>query len=84
MYKDGALAKKLLITSDYISPPTIDEAGKYRIVVENEAGIQTELSFERKYVPNVAGSVLIIVLALGAVAGLFVGLIWRNHSKTDD
>jgi hypothetical protein len=67
-----------------MDPPTISEAGKYKIVVENEAGVQTELSFERKYVPNVAGSVLIIVLSFAAVVGLFVGLIWRNHSKTDD
>ena len=53
-------------------------------MVESEAGMQTELIFERKYVPNVAGSILIIILALACVAGFFVGLIWRNHSKTDD
>ena len=82
--KDGKLVKTVLITSEFIDAPTISEAGKYRIVVENEAGVQTELFFERRYVPNVAGSVLIIVLAMAAVAGLFVGLIWRNHSKTDD
>ena len=84
VYKDGELVKTARIDSDYTDPPTIDEAGKYKIIVENEAGVRTELSFERKYIPNVAGSVLIIVLALAAVAGLFVGLIWRNHSKTDD
>ena len=64
--------------------PTISEAGKYKIVVENEAGVTTEFTFERKYVPNVAGSVLIIILSLVCVGGLMVGLIWRNHSKTDD
>ena len=84
VYKDGVLYKTVSIDSDYMDPPTISEAGKYKIVVENEAGVQTELSFERKYVPNVAGSVLIIVLSFAAVVGLFVGLIWRNHSKTDD
>ena len=84
VYKDGELIKTVRITSDYMDAPTISEAGKYKIVVENEAGIKTELCFERKYVPNVAGSVLIIVLALMAVTGFFVGLIWRNHSKTDD
>ena len=84
VYKDGELVKTVRIDSDYMDPPTIDEAGKYKIIVENEAGVQTELSFERKYIPNVAGSVLIIVLAFAAVTGLFVGLIWRNHSKTDD
>lgn len=84
VYKDGELIKTVRIASDYMDPPVINEAGKYRIVVENEAGVKTELSFERRYVPNVAGSVLIIVLALAAVVGLMVGLVWRNHSKTDD
>lgn len=84
VYKEGKLIKTTRIDSDYMDPPTISEAGKYKIVIENEAGIQIELSFERKFIPNVAGSVLIIVLALVAVIGLFVGLIWRNHSKTDD
>ena len=84
VYKDNKLVKTVRIESAYMDAPTINEAGKYRIVVENEAGIKTELAFERKYVPNVAGSVLIIVLALAAVVGLFVGLVWRNHSKTDD
>jgi hypothetical protein len=84
IYKDDALIKTLRINSDYMDPPTISEAGKYRLVVENEAGIRSELVFERKYVPNVAGSVLIIAIALMSVLGLFVGLVWRNHSKTDD
>lgn len=84
VYRDSELVKTVRIDSDYTDPPTINESGKYKIVVENEAGIKTELVFERKYIPNVAGSVLIIILALAAVAGLMVGLIWRNHSKTDD
>jgi hypothetical protein len=84
VYKDGKLVKTVRIDSNYMDPPTISEAGKYRIIVENEAGVQTALAFERKYVPNVAGSMLIIVLSLAAVVGLFVGLVWRNHSKTDD
>ena len=84
VYKNDKLVKKVRIDSDYMDPPTISSAGKYRIVVENEASVRTELIFERKYVPNVAGSVLIIVLGLVAVIGFFIGLIWRNHSKTDD
>jgi hypothetical protein len=84
VYKDQVLVKTVRIDSDYMDPPTISEAGKYKIIVENEAGVRTELSFERKYIPNVAGSVLIIVLGLAAVIGLLVGLVWRNHSKTDD
>ena len=84
VYKDGELIKTVRIDSEYTDAPTISDSGKYRIVVESEAGVATELFFERKYVPNAAGSILIIVLALAAVAGLLVGLIWRNHSKTDD
>lgn len=84
VYKDDKLIKTVRITSDYMEAPTMNEAGKYRILIENEAGVTKELFFELKYVPNVAGSVLIIVLALTTVVGLFVGLIWRNHSKTDD
>jgi hypothetical protein len=84
VYKDGRLVKTARIESDYMDPPTIKDAGKYKIIVENEAGVKTELTFERKYIPNVAGSTLIIVLSLAAVVSLMVGLIWRNHSKTDD
>lgn len=84
VYKDDELVKTVRIASDYMDAPTISEAGKYKIVVENEAGLKTEFVFERKYVPNVAGSVLIIILAFASVAGFFVGLIWRNHSKTDE
>ena len=84
VFKDEELLKTVHITSDYMDPPTIDEAGEYRIVVENEAGVITELVFERRYIPNVAGSMLIIVLGLATVVGLMVGLVWRNHSKTDD
>ena len=84
VYKDGELVKTVRIESNYMDPPTISEAGKYKIIVENEAGVQTELSFERRYIPNFAGSMLIIVLSITIVIGLFVGLIWRNHSKTDD
>ena len=84
VYKNGELIKTVRIDSEYTDAPTISESGKYRIVVESEAGVKTELFFERKYVPNAAGSILIIVLALAAVVGLLVGLVWRNHSKTDD
>ena len=64
--------------------PTITEGGKYRIVVESEAGVQTELSFVRKHVMNTAGSVFIMVMIGLSVVGLFTGLIYRNKSKTDD
>lgn len=84
VYRDGVLTKTIHIDSEYMDSPIISEAGKYRIVIESEAGVQTELFFERKYIPNVPGSILIIVLAMASVAGLFIGLIWRNHSKTDD
>jgi hypothetical protein len=72
------------VDSDYTTLPVINEGGEYRIVIENEAGIRQELVFERKHIANAASSVLIIVLGLSAVLCLLVGLVWRNHSKTDD
>ena len=82
--KQGNIYVGVCIDTASTDFPEISESGKYRLVVENEAGITTELTFERKYVPNVAGSILIIVLSLAAATCLLVGLIWRNHSKTDD
>ena len=84
VYKGSKLVKTVYMASEFTDPPTIKEGGKYTIVVENEAGIRTELRFERKHIPNAAGSVLIITISLALVGGLLLGLIWRNHSKTDD
>ena len=84
VYKGNKLVKTVYMDSELRAAPTIKEGGKYRIVVENEAGIRTELTFERKHIPNAAGSILIITVSLTLVAGLLLGLIWRNHSKTDD
>jgi hypothetical protein len=84
VYKDGALVQTVRIDSEKAKPPTISQSGKYRIVVENEAKVKTVLNFERKYIANKAGSILIIILALASVAGLMVSLAWRNHSKTDE
>jgi uncharacterized membrane protein YraQ (UPF0718 family) len=64
--------------------PTVTEGGEYRIVVESEAGVQTELHFVRKHVMNTAGSVFVMVVIGVAVIGLFTGLVYRNKSKTDD
>ena len=64
--------------------PTITEGGKYRIIVESEAGVATELSFVRKHVMNTAGSVFIMVIIALCVIGLFTGLVYRNKSKTDE
>lgn len=84
VYKGDKLVKTVYMDSEFRAAPTIKEGGKYRFVVENEAGVRTELTFERKYIPNAAGSVLIIAFSLTLVAGLLIGLIWHNHSKTDD
>ena len=64
--------------------PTISEGGNYRVVVESEAGVATELTFVRKHVMNTAGSVFVMVIIGCAVIGLFTGLVYRNKSKTDD
>jgi hypothetical protein len=72
------------VTSTATKMPTITEGGKYRIVVESEAGVATELSFVRKHVMNTAGSIFIMVIIAVAVVGLFAGLVYRNKSKTDN
>ena len=78
------LVHEVEITSLATQVPTISEGGKYRIVVESEAGVQTELSLVRKHVMNTAGSVFIMVVISLSVIGLFTGLVYRNKSKTDD
>jgi hypothetical protein len=78
------LVEQVEITSLATKIPTVTEGGKYRIVVESEAGVATELSFVRKHVMNTAGSVFIMVMIGLSVVGLFTGLVYRNKSKTDD
>ena len=78
------LVEEVEVTSLATKIPTITEGGKYRIVVESEAGVQTELNLVRKHVMNTAGSIFIMVIIALAVVGLFTGLIYRNKSKTDD
>ena len=43
------LVEEVEILSLATKVPTIDEGGEYRIVVESEAGVQTELHFVRKH-----------------------------------
>ena len=78
------LVEEVAVTSEATKIPTITEGGKYRIVVESEAGVQTELSLVRKHVMNTAGSVFIMVIIGLSVIGLFTGLVYRNKSKTDE
>ena len=78
------LVEEIEITALTTKIPTISDGGKYRVVVESEAGVQTELSFVRKHVMNTAGSIFIMVIIGLSVVGLFTGLVYRNKSKTDD
>ena len=84
IYKDGKLVKTVKMTSMQTDSPVIKDAGYYKVVVENQAGVTTTLTFQREYMPNVATSILIIVVIIIIIIGLMVGLIWRNHSKTDN
>jgi hypothetical protein len=78
------LVEEIEILSLATKVPTIDEGGEYRIVVESEAGVQTELHFVRKHVMNTSGSIFIMIIICMSVVGLFTGLVYRNKSKTDD
>ena len=84
IYKDGKLVSKTYISSNSITPPKIKDGGKYEIVVESEAGVQTVIEFQRDYIANTAGSVLIIILILATVISLFAGIVLRNKQKVDD
>ena len=77
------LVEEVNVTSLATQMPTINEGGEYRIVVESEAGVTTELSFVRKHVMNTEGSIFIMIVIGVAVIGLFTGLVYRNKSKTD-
>ena len=77
------LVSEIEVTSLATKMPDINEGGEYRIVVASEAGVETELSFVRKHVMNIEGSIFIMILIAVAVVGLFVGLVYRNKSKTD-
>lgn len=78
------LIKEIIVNSASTEMPTINEGGEYKIVVESEAGVTTELNFVRKHVMNAAGSIFVIVIIFVAIVALFVGQIYRNKSKTDD
>ena len=78
------LVEEIAVTSASTKMPTITEGGRYRIVVESEAGVTTELTFVRKHVMNTSGSIFIMIMIGLAVIGLFTGLVYRNKSKTDE
>ena len=78
------LVQKVEVTSSATKMPIINEGGTYRVVVESEAGVATELTFVRKHVMNTAGSIFIMIMIAIAIVGLFAGLIYRNKSKTDN
>jgi hypothetical protein len=78
------LVEIIEVTSMSTKMPTITEGGEYRIVVESEAGVPTELTFVRKHVMNTSGSIFVMIMIGLAVIGLFTGLIYRNKSKTDE
>lgn len=84
VYRNNKLYKSVDILTSQTDAPTITEGGNYTIVVINEAGVETSVSFVRKYIPNTAGNVLIIVLILIAVVIVFIGLVYRQRSKVDE
>ena len=88
IYKATDTGDKLVevveVTSSATKMPTVTEGGKYRVVVESEAGVATELTFVRKHVMNTAGSVFVMIMIGVAIVALFAGLIYRNKSKTDN
>ena len=84
VYRNGQLIRTVKILTSTTDAPVITEGGDYTIVVRNEAGVETSLSFTRKHIPNIAGNVLIFIAIFGAIVVISVGMFYRNHSKTDD
>ncbi len=82
IYKDGVLKDQIEITSigDKVA---ISDGGNYKVVIVNEANVSTTYTFRKKQIANVAGSVLILVACLILATGLFIGLLYRNTSRTD-
>ena len=78
------LVADVVVSSSSTQIPTVNEGGKYRIVVESEAGVAVEFSFTRKHVMNTAGSVFVMVIIGLASVALVAGLVYRNKSKTDE
>lgn len=84
VYRNGQLVRTVKVLTSSTDAPVISEGGDYKIVVRNEAGVETSLSFTRKHIPNVAGSVLIFISIFACVVLISVGMFYRNHSKSDD
>ncbi|MCQ2413323.1 MAG: hypothetical protein MJ082_00810 [Clostridia bacterium] len=82
IYRNEVLVDTVEITSGS-SAPVITESGEYRIVIESRAGNVTELQFVKKYVPNTAGSTLIILVITVLAIALFVGMVYRTKIKVD-
>ncbi len=70
VYRDG----KLINTYEYTYSqdfPIIDKAGKYTVVVRDEAGNQITYEFEREFTTNVAANAIICLSLLGiAILGI--------------
>ena len=84
IYRDKKLYKTVEILTSSTDAPVIIEGGSYTIVVTNEAGVETSVSFEKKYIPNTSGNVLIIVIILLVAMVVFIGLVYRQRSKVDE
>lgn len=84
VYKDNQLYKTVEILTASTDAPTITEGGNYKIVVTNEAGVSTSVSFVKKHILNTPGNVLVAVLILLLAVVMFVGLVYRQRSKVDE
>ena len=83
IYKDGELISTTTISLSNSMTP-ITTGGKYRIVITNIQGKETEYSFTRKSITNAAGSAFIIVTCALMIAGIGVCLLHHTRLKTDN
>lgn len=80
IYNGKKLEQTFKVEADGQSP-TIKEAGKYRVVITDEAGNTTEYRFTREFTTNTASNLLIILLLSLTVAGGFIYIVLRDKNK---
>ena len=61
--------------------PIISKAGKYRVVISDEAENTIEYTFTREFTTNTASNVFILLILVVIVAGGFVYLVLREKNK---
>ena len=80
VYRNKQLVMTYQVETDGQSP-IISKAGKYRVVISDEAENTIEYTFTREFTTNTASNVFILLILVVIVAGGFVYLVLREKNK---